>query len=125
MDALALQLETDARDGRDWSPVSAYRADGTLGNTGQEIFVRTTRTGEHPSLPSPGTTPWEQGLKKYTIKYLPVSEPLYKICLSCLRALLALFVYLTPNDLSSKLRNYSTNLSLREGERAPLIVQFV
>jgi len=32
-DALALQLETDARDARDCSPGSAYRAHGTLGNT--------------------------------------------------------------------------------------------
>ena len=33
-DALALRLETDARDARDCSPGGAYRADGTLGNTG-------------------------------------------------------------------------------------------
>lgn len=32
-DALALQLETDSRDARDWSPVGAYRADGMLRNT--------------------------------------------------------------------------------------------
>ena len=39
-DALALQLETDARDGRDWSPVGAYRADGTLGNTVPSSLVK-------------------------------------------------------------------------------------
>jgi len=33
MDAFALQLETDARDGRACSYGGAYRADGMLGNT--------------------------------------------------------------------------------------------
>ena len=30
---LALQLETDARDARNWSPAGAYRADGMLRDT--------------------------------------------------------------------------------------------
>jgi len=33
MDAFALELETDARDGRACSHGGAYRADGMLGNT--------------------------------------------------------------------------------------------
>ena len=33
MDALALQLETDAQNAWAWSSISVYRVDGTLGNT--------------------------------------------------------------------------------------------
>jgi len=38
-DALSLQLETDARDAQGCSPGSAYRADGTLGNTGSTYSI--------------------------------------------------------------------------------------
>ena len=39
MDALALELETDARDALDWSPGGAYRADGTLGTAHKQLFL--------------------------------------------------------------------------------------
>ena len=54
-DALALQLQTDARDARECSPGGAYRADLTLGNAAPRLFTPSPPL-HVPAAPKPPTT---------------------------------------------------------------------